>query len=383
MDVTLDKLAKSFGSVEVLKEVSLAFPSRKFVTLLGPSGCGKTTLLRMVAGLESVTAGTIRFGDQIVNGLAPRDRNIAMVFQSYALYPQMTVRKNLGYALRVRGTPKAEIDEAVNRVARILEIDKLLDRKPAHLSGGQRQRVALGRAMVRSPDIFLMDEPLSNLDAKLRVTMRAELRRFHLDLNATTIYVTHDQLEAMSMSDLVAVMNAGEVQQFGTPAEVYEQPANLFVAGFIGSPPMNFLEGEVTLSNGQPHFTSPVVSLPIPHLGDLVKPNQALVLGIRPQDLEMRASVAKADITGNIWVVELLGSEKLVEVRLADKSRVRVQVRADAAVAVDDAVGVRVDISRSHLFDKATGKVIRPSSKGTTRKGRRIKNKDGRRVNVS
>lgn len=378
MDVTLDKLAKSFGSVEVLKEVSLVFPSRKFVTLLGPSGCGKTTLLRMVAGLESVTAGTIRFGDQVVNGLAPRDRNIAMVFQSYALYPQMTVRKNLGYALRVRGTPKAEIDEAVNRVARILEIDKLLDRKPAHLSGGQRQRVALGRAMVRSPDIFLMDEPLSNLDAKLRVTMRAELRRFHLDLNATTIYVTHDQLEAMSMSDLVAVMNAGEVQQFGTPAEVYEQPANLFVAGFIGSPPMNFLEGKVTLSNGKPHFTSPVVSLPIPHVGDLVKPEQVLVLGIRPQDLEMQASSAKADITGNIWVVELLGSEKLAEVRLADKSRVRVQVRADAPLAVDDAVGVRVDISRSHLFDKATGKVIRPSSKNAAPKGRKIKSKKSR-----
>ncbi len=245
MDVKLERINKSFGAVQVLKDIDLVFPSRKFVTLLGPSGCGKTTLLRMIAGLEPVTSGAIRFGDRVVNELAPRDRNIAMVFQSYALYPQMTVRRNLGYGLRVRKTPKAVMDAAVERVAGILEISHLLDRKPGQLSGGQRQRVALGRAMVRQPDIFLMDEPLSNLDAKLRVTMRAELRRFHLDFSATTIYVTHDQLEAMTMSDMIAVMHGGIVQQFGTPAEVYGQPANLFVAGFIGSPPMNLIAGEL------------------------------------------------------------------------------------------------------------------------------------------
>ena len=370
MDVTLDKVTKSFGSVEVLKETNLVFPTRKFVTLLGPSGCGKTTLLRMVAGLETVTAGTIRFGDKVVNQLAPRDRNIAMVFQSYALYPQMTVRKNLGYGLRVRGAHASEIDEAVNRVARILEIDKLLNRKPAHLSGGQRQRVALGRAMVRHPDIFLMDEPLSNLDAKLRVTMRAELRRFHLDLGATTIYVTHDQLEAMSMSDLVAVMNAGEVQQYGTPAEVYEQPANLFVAGFIGSPPMNFLEGEVTVTGGKTHFTSSAISLPITQFGDQLKPGQALVLGIRPQDLELGPASKKASITGQIWIIELLGSEKLVEVELADKRRVRIQVKADSLLAIDDTVGMYIDMGRSYLFDKVTGLVIRPDAKSAAPKRR-------------
>ena len=236
MDVSLEVINKSFGSVRVLKDVSLKFPSRKFVTLLGPSGCGKTTLLRMIAGLETVDSGIIRFGEKVVNRLAPRDRNIAMVFQSYALYPQMSVGQNLAYGLRVRGTPKEARAAAVERVARILEIEHLLDRRPAQLSGGQRQRVALGRAMVRKPDIFLMDEPLSNLDARLRITMRAELRRFHLDLGATTVYVTHDQLEAMTMSDHVAVMNGGVVQQFGTPAEVYGHPANLFVAGLHRKP---------------------------------------------------------------------------------------------------------------------------------------------------
>src|ERR671913_153475 len=266
MHVNLEAINKSFGSVRVLKDVSLQFPSRKFVTLLGPSGCGKTTLLRMVAGLESVDSGVTPFGEDPFNRLAPRDRNIAMVFQSYALYPQMSVRQNLAYGLRVRGTPKAPRAEAVERVARILEIENLLERRPAQLSGGQRQRVALGRAMVRKPDIFLMDEPLSNLDARLRITMRAELRRFHLDLGATTVYVTHDQLEAMTMSDHVAVMNGGVVQQFGTPAEVYGQPANLFVAGFIGSPPMNLIPGAVEAGNEVPTFASEHARVSLPHL---------------------------------------------------------------------------------------------------------------------
>ncbi|MCT8974239.1 ABC transporter ATP-binding protein [Microbaculum marinisediminis] len=355
MDVSLDKVAKSYGSNQVLKEVDLVFPSRKFTTLLGPSGCGKTTLLRMVAGLEPITAGTIRFGDKVVNKLAPRDRDIAMVFQSYALYPQMTLRKNLGYGLRVRGTPAAEINEAVERVARILEIDHLLDRKPAHLSGGQRQRVALGRAMVRRPNLFLMDEPLSNLDAKLRVTMRAELRRFHLDLNATTIYVTHDQLEAMSMSDLVAVMHAGAVQQFGTPAEVYGKPANLFVAGFIGSPPMNFLQGEITSSNSDRTFMSPTVSSKVPEWSEHLQTGQKVTLGIRPQDIEIVSDGTPADFVGRVWVVELLGSEKLLEIELDDKSRIKVQVRAEMDFDVDTIVRCRINRERAHLFDNQSG----------------------------
>src|ERR687898_1403091 len=305
MDVRLERINKSFGSVQILKDIDLVFPSRKFVTLLGPSGCGKTTLLRMIAGLEPVSSGTVRFGDRVVNHLMPRDRNIAMVFQSYALYPQMTVRRNLGYGLRVRGTPKAEINEAVERVARILEIDHLLDRKPAQLSGGQRQRVALGRAMVRKPDIFLMDEPLSNLDARLRITMRAELRRFHLDLNATTIYVTHDQLEAMTMSDHIAIMNSGIVQQFGTPEEVYGRPANLFVAGFIGSPPMNLIHGAVELENGAPTFASEHARVSLRHLANRVHAGQRVVHGARPKDLSLVPSAAEGNAHGRVWVVEL------------------------------------------------------------------------------
>ena len=357
MEVSLERINKSFGAVQVLKDIDLVFPSRQFITLLGPSGCGKTTLLRMIAGLEPVTSGTIRFGSRVVNDLAPRDRNIAMVFQSYALYPQMTVRRNLGYGLRVRNTPKPKIDEAVERVAAILEIGHLLDRKPAQLSGGQRQRVALGRAMVRQPDIFLMDEPLSNLDARLRVTMRAELRRFHLDLAATTIYVTHDQLEAMTMSDLIAVMHGGVVQQFGSPAEVYNRPANLFVAGFIGSPPMNLIAGELA-GGDAPAFASPGFNLPLPgtRVGNA---NRQVVLGVRPQDLALVGEQEPASLRGRVWVVELLGSEKLVEVEYGDRRRVTVQTRAETAVNVDDVVGVRADAARVHLFDAGSGAALR------------------------
>ena len=359
MDVKLERINKSFGAVQVLKDIDLVFPSRKFVTLLGPSGCGKTTLLRMIAGLEPVTAGAIRFGDRVVNDLAPRDRNIAMVFQSYALYPQMTVRRNLGYGLRVRKTPKAEMDAAVERVAGILEIGHLLDRKPGQLSGGQRQRVALGRAMVRQPDIFLMDEPLSNLDAKLRVTMRAELRRFHIDLSATTIYVTHDQLEAMTMSDMIAVMHGGIVQQFGTPAEVYGRPANLFVAGFIGSPPMNFVTGTLG-GGGQPAFASLDFTLALPGGATTGADGREAVLGVRPQDLTLVPDATMpATARGRVWVVELLGSEKLVEVTLGERRRMTVQVRADTDVKIDDAVGVQLDPQRVHLFDAKSGAALR------------------------
>ncbi|MCD6070936.1 MAG: ugpC 2 [Microvirga sp.] len=358
MDVSLEAINKSFGSVRVLKDVSLQFPSRKFVTLLGPSGCGKTTLLRMIAGLEIVDSGIIRFGEKVVNRLAPRDRNIAMVFQSYALYPQMSVGQNLAYGLRVRGTPKEARTEAVARVARILEIDHLLDRRPAQLSGGQRQRVALGRAMVRKPDIFLMDEPLSNLDARLRITMRAELRRFHLDLGATTVYVTHDQLEAMTMSDHVAVMNGGVVQQFGTPAQVYGHPANLFVAGFIGSPPMNLIRGVVEADNGLPTFASEHARVSLPHLAHRLHAGQRVVLGARPQDLRLVPSAAEGSAHGRVWVVELVGSEKLVDVDLGDKRRLTVQVRADAPILEDEAVHVGIEASDVHVFDAESGQRV-------------------------
>jgi ABC-type sugar transport system ATPase subunit len=362
MDVRLQRINKSFGAVPVLKDVDLVFPSRKFVTLLGPSGCGKTTLLRMIAGLEDISAGSIYFGDREVNRLAPRDRNIAMVFQSYALYPQMTVRKNLGYGLRVRKTPAAEVDSAVVRVARILEIDHLLDRKPGQLSGGQRQRVALGRAMVRKPDIFLMDEPLSNLDAKLRVTMRGELRRFHLDLNATTVYVTHDQLEAMTMSDLIAVMHKGVVQQFGTPEEVYSRPANLFVAGFIGSPPMNFLEG--TTDSGR--FRIGETALSLPPLTRGIAPGLDVVIGVRPQNLSFVASAGPNALAGIVSLVELLGSEKLIEVQIADKKRISVQVSADSKIRLGENVHVGFGTPSVHVFDKRTEQSLLEAKRSPT-----------------
>ncbi len=350
-DVVVQGLSKSFGSNQVLKAMDLRVPSRQFVTLLGPSGCGKTTLLRMIAGLEKATAGEIRFGDRRVDTLPPGERNIAMVFQSYALYPTMDVARNIGYGLEVRGTPKAEKQEKVGAVAKVLEILHLLTRKPKQLSGGQRQRVALGRAMVRRPDIFLMDEPLSNLDAKLRATMRGELRRFHLDLGTTTIYVTHDQLEAMTMSDLVVVMNEGVVQQIGTPEEVYGKPANLFVAGFIGTPPMNlipaqFRDGVLTVAG-----TPLPIALPPGAPADLV-------LGVRPQDVTIVEPGSPGSIPGKVWIVELIGSERLIEVELAPKLRVTAEVRATHRAAIDDAVAIRPDPAHLHVFDPATGQAI-------------------------
>ena len=309
-DVVVQGLSKSFGSNQVLKALDLRVPSRQFVTLLGPSGCGKTTLLRLIAGLETATGGEILFGDKRVDRLPPGERNIAMVFQSYALYPTMDVARNIGYGLEVRGTPKAEKQEKVGAVAKVLEILHLLTRKPKQLSGGQRQRVALGRAMVRRPDIFLMDEPLSNLDAKLRATMRGELRRFHLDLGTTTIYVTHDQLEAMTMSDLVVVMNEGVVQQIGTPEEVYGKPANLYVAGFIGTPPMNLIPAQ--LRNG----VLTVAGTPLPIALPARSPTE-LVLGVRPQDVSIVPTGTPGAIPGKVWIVELIGSERLIEVEIA------------------------------------------------------------------
>jgi ABC-type sugar transport system ATPase subunit len=355
MHVAIENVDKAFGKVRVLENVTLTFPSRRFVTLLGPSGCGKTTLLRIIAGLETVDRGAIRFGDRIVNRLAPKHRNIAMVFQSYALYPQMTVRQNIGYGLKVRGVDRVSIAAAVERVARILEIEALLDRRPGQLSGGQRQRVALGRAMVRRPDIFLMDEPLSNLDAKLRVSMRTELRRFHLDLQATTIYVTHDQLEAMTMSDYIAVMNAGAVQQFGTPGDVYNKPSNLFVAGFIGNPPMNFLEGRIEINDTKVNFRMGDFAFPLPGHSSAAGPARTVILGIRPQDIALGSCDSEMALPGTVWMTELVGSEKLIEIELEKRQRMTVQVRADAPVPESGRIGLRFDPRRVHIFDRSTG----------------------------
>src|SRR5688572_32098976 len=288
MTIRIDGITKRFGKTEVLRSVNLEFTEREFITLVGPSGCGKTTLLRILSGLETPTSGEIWHGDKPIGHLAPGARDIAMVFQSYALYPHMDVFHNIAYGLRVRGTSAEEMRRRVQEAAEVLEIAHLLHRKPRELSGGQRQRVALGRAMVRKPWLFLMDEPLSNLDAKLRVTMRSELKRFHMSLETTTVYVTHDQLEAMTMSDRIAVMEHGVIQQFGSPEEIYNRPANLFVAGFIGSPPMNFIS-KVHMADGRLFEHGAGVASPLPVLS-LARFKGAgagsqLVLGIRPQDI--------------------------------------------------------------------------------------------------
>jgi multiple sugar transport system ATP-binding protein len=357
MTIRLEHINKSFGDVRVLDDVHLSFEEKEFVTLVGPSGCGKTTLLRIFAGLESATSGAIFHGDRQVSHLAPGKRDIAMVFQNYALYPHMDVFHNVGYALKVRGVPKAQIRAQVHEVARVLELEHLLHRKPRQLSGGQRQRVALGRAMVRKPWLFLMDEPLSNLDAKLRVTMRGELKRFHLSLQTTTVYVTHDQLEAMTMSDRIAVMDRGVIQQFGTPEEIYNHPANLFVAGFIGSPPMNVIE-KVHVENGKLFERGSGTSciLPVATLerfgADLAE--RELVLGIRPQDVRIHAEPPARSLTGKVELVQLVGSEKLLDISLPGGVRLTGEVHADLPVRPAQDVGIEFDANRVHLFDAKT-----------------------------
>lgn len=356
MSIKLENIRKSFGAVAVLKNINLEFPEREFITLVGPSGCGKTTLLRILAGLETASGGAVIQGDRRLTDLPPGKRDVAMVFQSYALYPHMDVSRNIGYGLKVRGTPKEETQRRVREVAQVLEIEHLLDRKPKQLSGGQRQRVALGRAMVRKPSLFLMDEPLSNLDAKLRVTMRGELKRFHQRLETTTVYVTHDQLEAMTMSDKIAVMDKGEVQQFATPAEVYNRPANVFVAGFIGSPPMNFLRGASLLA-GELRVESGVEEA-VPIARSTLAGNQSrdVVLGVRPQDLGVHAVAQPHTLPAEISLVQLLGSEKLLECQYGQADQLTAQVRADSALEVGQKVWISFDAQKLHLFDPVSGR---------------------------
>ena len=362
MTIRLEHIFKSFGPVAVLKDVNLEFPEREFITLVGPSGCGKTTLLRILAGLETASHGEIWHGETRVSDLAPGKRDVAMVFQSYALYPHMNVFGNIAYGLKVRGTPKPEIDARVREVARVLEIEHLLDRKPKALSGGQRQRVALGRAMVRKPWLFLMDEPLSNLDAKLRVTMRGELKRFHMRLETTTVYVTHDQLEAMTMSDKIAVMEHGVVQQYAAPAEVYNRPANTFVAGFIGSPPMNFLASatlsgsEVVLDCGA-HGPIAIGSSP---LAD--GRSGAVRLGVRPQDVHLLGAPRPGTVPATVTLIQLVGSEKLVDLVFGAAEKLTAEVKADAPVALGARVWIGFDAAKLHLFDPVSGGNLVPGA---------------------
>jgi multiple sugar transport system ATP-binding protein len=322
--VVMEKLNKHFGEVKAVKDFDLEIPDKEFVVLVGPSGCGKTTTLRMVAGLEDITAGNIYIDDKIVNHLPPKDRDIAMVFQNYALYPHMTVYQNMAFGLTLRKFPKEEINQRVKDAAEILNIGELLQRKPKALSGGQRQRVAVGRAIVRKPKVFLFDEPLSNLDAKLRVQMRVELKKLHERLQTTIIYVTHDQVEAMTMGDRIVVMKDGWKQQVGAPLELYFHPANKFVAGFIGSPAMNFVEGDLISEQGGLFFQSKGFKVKIPEdkAAKLKSyPEKRVTFGIRPEDLpEAPCAAPGKTIDVVVEVMEPLGSEVFLDVKVGDQS---------------------------------------------------------------
>jgi multiple sugar transport system ATP-binding protein len=352
----LKKLHKSYGNVEVIKGVDLSIDHGEFVVFVGPSGCGKSTLLRMIAGLEDITGGDLVIGDRVINDVEPRDRGIAMVFQSYALYPHMTVYDNVGFGLMLARTPKDERDRKIREAARILQMEHLLERKPSQLSGGQRQRVAIGRAIVRQPEVFLFDEPLSNLDAALRVDMRMEIAKLHADLGATMIYVTHDQVEAMTLADKIVVLDGGVVQQVGSPIDLYQRPTNLFVAGFIGSPKMNFLE--VTVEAVEPGFITisgkDVARLRIPAHTEGVSVNSVLTIGIRPHDLSPADGGA---IVGRVGLVERLGNETIVSLDLPSGGTFLAVLDGDQALSVSDSLGLGVDPAKAILFD-ARGKAL-------------------------
>ncbi len=345
------------GGVRVVDRFNMDIKDREFVVLVGPSGCGKSTTLRMIAGLEEITSGTIQIGDRIVNDVPPKDRDIAMVFQSYALYPHMTVRDNMAFALKLRNMPKPAIEEKVRKAAKILMIEHLLDRKPKALSGGQRQRVALGRAIVRDPKCFLFDEPLSNLDAKLRVEMRAEIKQLHMSLNATTVYVTHDQEEAMTLGDRVVVMHQGVVQQCAGALEIYHHPANRYVAGFLGSPPMNFFSGKLVEADGDLFFDEGTGRLPVaawareqlkPHVG------KDVVMGVRPESIADK-SHARFKTEGNalpmrVTLVQPLGDKMDVYVATEQHPKAVAHLDAFAGVQAGETLDMYFDMSRVHFF---------------------------------
>jgi multiple sugar transport system ATP-binding protein len=349
--VEVQNVRKSFGTVEVIHGVSVDIADGEFVILVGPSGCGKSTLLRMIAGLEAVTAGDIRIGGRVVNDVPPKLRDVAMVFQNYALYPHMTVAENMGFSLKLKKAPKSEINERVGRAAEILGLKELLHRYPRQLSGGQRQRVATGRAIVRDPQVFLFDEPLSNLDAKLRVQMRTELKELHQRLKTTTVYVTHDQIEAMTMADRIVVMHDGIVEQVGDPLTLYDKPANQFVAGFIGSPSMNFVKGKIAVNGKASFVTDGGVRLPLadaPRSSD----GQPAIYGIRPEHFIVDSSIG---VPVEVAVIEPTGSETQVFARMGGQDIVGV-FRERIAVQPGETIPFAPDPAQVHLFDNETGR---------------------------
>ncbi|WP_114836063.1 sn-glycerol-3-phosphate ABC transporter ATP-binding protein UgpC (plasmid) [Agrobacterium tumefaciens] len=344
-EIELRSVGKSYGSVTVLNDISLDIVDGEFVVLVGPSGCGKSTLLRMIAGLEDISAGEITIGCKVVNDMPAKERDIAMVFQSYALYPHMKVAENMSFALKLAGAPKAEIHQRVEKAAGILGLEKLLDRLPRELSGGQRQRVAMGRAIVRDPRAFLFDEPLSNLDAKLRVKMRSEIKKLHQQLGKTTVYVTHDQTEAMTMADKIVVLNGGKVEQVGAPLELYNNPANLFVAGFVGSPEINLVAA--TTSNGVA-ISRGGTTLPMPKT---VAEGTEIIYGVRPQHI----TIGEAGLPARITLVEPTGEDQEVAVEMEGEEITVVVHGGGKPLVAGQAVKLAFDVNKILLFDRATG----------------------------
>jgi multiple sugar transport system ATP-binding protein len=356
-ELQISAVRKSFGAVEVLKGISLDVKSGEFIALVGPSGCGKSTLLAIIAGLEKASAGTIAIGDRVVNNVAPKDRDIAMVFQSYALYPTMTVRENMLFGMESRGVPRDARETALKRVSALLQIDQLMNRKPGQLSGGQRQRVAMGRALVRDPALFLFDEPLSNLDAKLRVEMRAEIKKLHQQIGKTTVYVTHDQVEAMTLSSRIAVLNKGMLQQFDEPQKIYDHPANMFVASFMGSPAMNFLPATIVASGK-------FAKLTLEDGGSLTldravgaNNGQNVIVGIRPEHFTHGGGKAANSIPAKVVLVEPTGSETHVVARV-DAREVTAKFFPNQAPRLGETIHLAVDVARVCLFDATSEQAI-------------------------
>ncbi|GAB4530146.1 MAG: ABC transporter ATP-binding protein [Anaerolineales bacterium] len=363
--VTYDHVYKRFGDVVAVNDLSIHVEDKEFLVFVGPSGCGKSTSLRLLAGLEEISEGQIRIGDQVVNDIAPKDRDIAMVFQSYALYPHMSVFDNMAFGLKLRKTPKEEIKRRVNEAAEMLGITELLDRKPRQLSGGQRQRVALGRAIVREPKVFLLDEPLSNLDAKLRVETRANISRLHQRLQTTFIYVTHDQVEAMTMASRIAVMNQGVLQQIDTPQNLYDRPNNIFVAGFIGSPAMNFFNAHIRKDNGSLFVDGGAFSIKIPeNRAAIYQPyvDKPVVFGIRPEDIHdpnfAPPGISPQPVEAKVDVTELMGNEIFVYMNAGDHNFVA-RVDPRTSFRMGDSIQVAFNMENMHIFDRDTEQAVR------------------------
>ncbi|MBE0417141.1 MAG: ABC transporter ATP-binding protein [Coriobacteriia bacterium] len=363
--VHFENVTKRFGDFTALRDFNLEIEDKEFLVLVGPSGCGKSTALRMLAGLEDITEGSIYIGDRRVNGVPAKDRDIAMVFQSYALYPHMTVFDNIAFGLRLRKTPKDVLTTKVKEAAEVLGVDSLLDRKPGQLSGGQRQRVAVARAIVREPRVFLLDEPLSNLDAKLRVHTRAEISKLHKRLGTTFVYVTHDQVEAMTMADRIAVMNEGIIQQVGSPQELYDEPVNVFVAGFIGSPAMNFFEAEVVEDGGGVSLDGDGFSVDVPDdRAEEMRPflGRRMIFGVRPENIHdehfVPSGITAAPTTVKVDVTEPMGNEVFLHL-LAGKTKLLARVDPRTKMSADDEVEVVIDMERMHVFDPESREAVR------------------------